>query len=212
MNEYKTIKDCAVDIICKEGDRLTHKQIAKKVREIMVGAKTTWKCIAFYKTKIRQGEIKAHQPCKGITEGNNKEKTVIIVEDQEDIIIQNEAERYVSVIEKERIGKPPKASPQNSDCGYDIDSGDRHIEVKSSKKVNKAWLNLTPNESEKLIKDPKYWLYLVEGDFEKDLAGIKVYMIPKDELLEMSQLKITVRLTRLSNQTRRKDWLYKPIS
>lgn len=211
MNEYKTIKDCAVDIICKEGDKLTHKQIAKKVREIMVGAKTTWKCIAFYKTKIKQGEIKAHQPCKGITEGNNKEKTVIIVEDQEDIIIQNEAERYVSGIEKERIGKLPKASPQNSDCGYDIDSGDRHIEVKSSKKV-KAWLNLTPNESEKLIKDPKYWLYLVEGDFEKDLADIKVYMIPKDELLEMSQLKITVRLTRLSNQNRRKDWIYKPIS
>lgn len=208
MNEYKTIKDCAVDIICKEGARLTNKQIAEKVCKIMVGAKTTWKCIAFYKTKIKQGN-KAYQPCKGITEINNKEKTIII-EDQEEIIIQNEAERYVSEIEKERIGKLPKASPQNSDLGYDIDSGDRHIEVKSSKKINKAWLNLTPNESEKLIKDSKYWLYLVEGDFEKNLADIKVYMIPKNDLLEMSQIKVMVRLTRLSNQNKRKDWVYKP--
>jgi glutamate formiminotransferase len=179
MNEYKTIQDCAIDLICKEGNRLTNKQIAEKVRKIMRGANTTWKCIAFYKSRIKRGKIELNntKQCKWLNESHNNEKTVIF-KDPEETIIQNEAERYVSEIEKERTGKLPKASPQNSQLGYDIDSGDRHIEVKSSKKP-KAWLNLTPNESEKLINDPKYWLYLVEGDFEKNRSKLKFTGFPR---------------------------------
>ena len=205
MSEYQTIKDCAVDTICKYGDKLTNKQIAEKVCKIMPGAKTTWKCIASYKNKINRGKIKLSKAiqCKWLTKSNKE--TVIIIENQEEIIIQNEAERYVTEIEKDRTGKLPEISPQNSHLGYDLDSGDRHIEVKSSKRT-KAWINLTPKESEKLIKDPKYWLYLVEGDFEKKPTDIKVYKIPKDELLEMAQIKVIVRLTRLSNQNKRKKW------
>lgn len=192
MNEYKTIRDCAIDLIHKEGTKLTNRQIAEKVRKVMHGAKTTWKSIAFYKSELKHDKSRSANPYR---------------ENREEVIIQNEAERYVCEVEKNRTGKQPKISPQNSRLGYDIDSDGRHIEVKSAKSPKK-WLNLTPNESEKLINDPDYWLYLVEGDFEKKPLNIRVYMIPKNDLLEMTQIKVIVRLTRLSNLNKRKEWLY----
>lgn len=209
MNKYKTIKDCAVDIICKEGDRLTNKQIAQKVKKIMINSNTSYKCIAWYKNKIRLGIIKINNAhCKWLDKVK-KIDNEIICEDLDEIIFQNESERYVYNKEKKRTGKYPKKSPKNSHLGYDFDSGDRHIEVKSNKKSNKKWLALTPNESEKLLKDPKYWLYLVEGNFDNNPDKIKMYMIPKEDLLEMSQLKVILRLTRLGNKTKREEWLFR---
>ena len=90
--------------------------------------------------------------------------------------------------------------------GYDFDSSDRHIEVKGKKKKNTSWLELTANETEILIKDPKYYLYLVEGDFEESPDEIDLYMISQQEILSMSQLKIRARLTRLSNKENRIKW------
>ena len=48
--------------------------------------------------------------------------------------------------------------------GYDYDSSERHIEVKSKRKKGATLLQLTANETDTLVKDPKYYVYLVEGD------------------------------------------------
>ena len=47
MDIKKTVKDCAVEIICKEGDKLTNKQIAAKVRDLM-NSNTSEKSISMY--------------------------------------------------------------------------------------------------------------------------------------------------------------------
>lgn len=70
MNPYKTIKDCAVDIICREGDKLSNKEIADKVRQIME-SNTSERCIAWYKNKINRGIIKINKNrCNWLKKGN----------------------------------------------------------------------------------------------------------------------------------------------
>lgn len=199
-----TIKECAVKIICEEGDKLTNKQIAEKVRKLM-SSNTTDKSIAWYKNKINRGIIKVDQAkCKWIKKDNNsKVKQMEIVIDQEEQNYTNEAEHYVFEYEKKRTGQYPKRVPDKT--GYDFLSEDRHIEVKGSRKKGKTHLVLTANETDTLISDPKYWLYLVEGDFEKDEIDIDLYTIPKNDLLAMAQLKIQARLTQISNQLKRKN-------
>ena len=210
MNPYKTIKDCAVDIICKEGDKLTNREIADKVREIMK-SDTSAKCIAWYKNKINRGIIKIDKnTCNWLKKGDKIYKE-ITSENLDELNFENEAERYIYEVEKKRTGKFPQKMKTRSkkSFGYDFDSGDRHIEVKSKKKEKATWLQLTSKETEILIKDPRYWIYLVEGDFENNPNDIKLYMIPQKDLLSMSQLKIHIRLTQLSNKEKRKQWLYK---
>ena len=199
-----TIKECSVKIICEEGDKLTNKQIAKKVRKLM-SSNTTDKSIAWYKNKINRGIIKVDQSkCKWIKKDNNsKVKQIEIVIDQEEQNYTNEAEHYVFEYEKKRTGQYPQRVPDKT--GYDFLSEDRHIEVKASRKKGKTHLVLTPNETDTLISDPKYWLYLVEGDFEKEEIDIDLYTIPKNDLLAMAQLKIQARLTQISNQLKRKN-------
>ncbi len=206
---YKTIKECAIYYICNYGDKLSNKQIAEKVK-VDMDSKTTSSCIAWYKNKIKKGIIQVDKnKCKWL-----KKTEVIInqdffIEALENEIIENEAELYVSNLEKVRTGKYPKKMKANNGPGYDFDSGDRHIEVKGSKRKNKTWLQLTANETDALIKDSKYYLYLVEGDFDEDIVNIDVYIIPKDELLEMAQMKIHARLTKLKNKEKRSNWIYK---
>lgn len=206
MIKYKTIKDCAVDIICKEGDRLSNKQIAEKVCDIMK-SDTTDKCIAWYKNKINRGLIKVdNDKCAWLKKGNIKKKD-LITENLDETILENEAERYVREYEKSRTQKYPIYFKKGSNTpGYDFDSGDRHIEVKAKKKKRATWLTLTAKETSALIHDEKYFLYLVEGDFEKNTDNIDLYVIPKDDLLSMAQLKIQARLTQLSNLEKRKHW------
>jgi len=208
MNHYKTIKDCAVELICKDGDKLTNKQIAGQVRTLM-NSETTDKSIAWYKNKINRGLIKVDKSsCAWLKKSESKRINEIVVDIIEDEIIANEAERYVYELEKKRTGKYPIKMKSNKGPGYDFDSGDRHIEVKGAKKKNKRSLGLTANETDALIKDPKFFLYLVEGNFESDSEDIEVYIIPKNELLEMAQMKIQARLTQLSNKSRRIGWKY----
>ena len=206
MNNYKTIKECAIDIICKEGDVLRNKEIAEKVNKIM-GSKTTANCISWYKNKINRGLIKVNvEECKWFKKDERKRISEITTVDVEEQIIENEAEKYVYEYEKIRTGKYPNKMMSNKGPGYDFDSGDRHVEVKGSKKKGKTWLQLTSNETNALIKDPKFHLYLVEGDFDKSLNEIDLYIINKNDLLEMAQMKIHARLTQLSNKERRKSW------
>ncbi len=204
MSPYKTIKDCAVEIICKEGHKLTNKEIAAQVRELMK-SNTTEKSIAWYKNKINRGIIKVDKEnCKWLLKGKDIFKDMIY-ESLDEINLENEAERFVYEYEKKRMGKEPKKVSNSP--GFDFDSGDRHIEVKGKKKKGTNWLQLTANETEKLIKDPNYFLYLVEGDFEKSPKDINLFIIPQQDLLHMSQLKIHARLTQLSNKENRKRWL-----
>lgn len=209
MKKYKTIKDCAVDIICNEGDKLSNKQIAEKVRKIMK-SKTTWKSIAWYKNKINRGIIKVdRQQCKWCIKGKVAIRE-IAVENLDEVNYENEAERIVAEYEKKRTGKYPKVFKRGPTApGYDLESADRHIEVKGTKSKGTRWLPLTANETEKLIKDPKYWLYLVEGNIEKEPDAVDIYAIPKNDLLSMTQLKIHARLTQLSNIEYRKKWKIK---
>jgi len=206
METYRTIKDCAVDVVCKEGDKLSNRKIAERVRDIMK-SNTTWKSIAWYKNKINRGIIKVDkQQCRWLRKGKVVLRE-ITVENLDEINYENEAERIVAEYEKKRTGKYPrkfKAGPNSP--GYDLDSGDRHIEVKAKKKRGTTHLTLTANETAKLFKDSKYWLYLVEGDIEKDPGNVAVYAIPKNDLLSMAQLKIHARLTQLSNKEKRKTW------
>jgi hypothetical protein len=205
MKEYKTIKDCAVDIICTDGDKLSNKEIAEQVRSIMENSATTDKCIAWYKNKINRGIIEVDsKKCAWFKRKDIERYKETESLDIEEEIISNEAERYVYEMEKVRTGKYP-IKMNNNGPGYDFDSGDRHIEVKGVKKKNKNHLQLTANETTALIQDPKYFLYLVEGDFNKN-EDIDVYMIPKNDLLEMAQMKIHARLTRLKNKESRIKW------
>jgi len=214
--KYRTIQDCAVDIICKEGNQLSNKQIAEKVRQIM-NSKTSPACIAWYKSHIKSGDIPVNLDCRKNPNISNTEDFHISTDTQDDYldntknieesIIENEAENFVYQFEKQRTGKYPikiKNSGKNAE-GYDFDSGDRHIEVKGKKGKKTTWLQLTANETESLIKDSKYCLYLVEGDFKKN-EDIDLYIIGRDDLLAMSQLKIHARLTQLSNLEKRKVW------
>ncbi|MFH1956983.1 MAG: DUF3883 domain-containing protein [bacterium] len=211
MKEYKTIKDCAVDIICEKGDKLSNKQIAEQVRDIMK-SNTTWKSIAWYKNKINRGIIKVdRQQYKWIRKGKVVLRE-ITVENLDEINYENEAERIVAEYEKKRTGKYPKSFKKGPNSpGYDLESTDRHIEVKGKKNKGTRWLPLTANETEKLIKDPKYWLYLVEGDIEKKPDNVDIYAISKNDLLSMTQLKIHARLTQLSNKEKRKNWKVRKV-
>ncbi len=166
MNNYRTVKDCAIDIICNEGDVLSNKEIAEKVMKIMK-SDTTDKCIAWYKNKINRDLIKVDKTkCKWLNKGEKKLKE-ISYENLDEKNWENEAEHFVFEFEKTRTGKAPKKMKTTSKnpSGYDFESSDRHIEVKGKKKKNTSWLELTANETTILIKDPKYYLYLVEGDF-----------------------------------------------
>lgn len=204
---FKTIKDCAVYYICSEGDRLTNRQIADKVRKEMNSA-TTEKSIAWYKNKINRGIIKVDKAaCKWLNKSESVRIKEAISENLDQEAFANEAERFVSEMEKKRTGMYPKKMKTNDGPGYDFDSGDRHIEVKGSIKKNRGFIELTPKETETMINDPLYYLYLVEGNFEKDPGNIDLYMIPKNDLLEMTQMKIYARLTRLSNNEKRKNWV-----
>jgi len=200
MKEYKTIKDCAVDVICKEGDKLSNRKIAERVREIM-NSKTSPQCIAWYKNKIKRGIIKVDkQQCRWFRKGKAALRE-ITVENLDEVNYENEAERIVAEYEKKRTGRYPrkfKAGPNSP--GYDLDSGDRHIEVKAKKRRGTTHLTLTANETAKLFKDSKYYLYLVEGNIENEPDSIDIYAIPRDDLLSMAQLKIHARLTQLSNK------------
>lgn len=197
-----TIKDYAVKVICEEGDKLNNKQIADKVKRQM-NSRTTHKSIAWYKNKINRGLIKIDkQACKWLLKGEAPIPDLSLNR-QEEENYTNEAEYFVYEYEKTRTGNYPKRA--HSSKGYDFLSGDRHIEVKGSKKKRKTSIVLTANETEKLISDPLYWLYLVEGDFEKDSQNIDLFTIPKHDLLAMAQLKIQARLTQVSNQSKRKN-------
>ena len=206
MDRYKTIKECAVDIICKDGDVLKNKEIASKVSKIMQ-SNTSAQSIAWYKNKINRGVIEVDKAeCAWLKKDVKSRFSEISVVDIEEQNIENEAERFVHEFEKKRTGKYPIKMKSTNGPGYDFDSIDRHIEVKGSKKKGKRSLPLTANETEALIKDPLFYLYLVEGDFEKDPEDIDLYIINKNDLLEMAQMKIHARLTRLSNQEKRKEW------
>ncbi len=201
---FKTIKECTVDLICKEGDKLTNKQIAEKVRKIME-SETTDKSVAWYKNKINRGIIKVDKSkCKWLKKGKITDKE-IQVENLDEINFENEAEHFVYIYEKNRTGKAPVKVKSNH--GYDFESKDRHIEVKGKRRKGATWLQLTSNETETLIKDPKYFMYLVEGDFEDDNEKKDLYIIPQQELLSMAQMKIHARLTQLSNKIKRTAWI-----
>ena len=203
MDIKETVKDCAVEIICKEGDKLTNKQIAAKVRDLM-NSNTSEKSIAWYKNKINRNIIKVDKTnCKWLNKGQQKLKE-ISYENLDEFNYANEAEHFVYEYEKKKGRKPVKVRDAK---GYDFDSDGIHIEVKGKKKKNAGWLQLTSNETETLLKDPSYHLYLVEGDFEKSPNDIDLYIIPQQELLTMAQLKIHARLTQLSNKTKRMRWL-----
>jgi hypothetical protein len=205
--KFKTIKECAVYFICTEGDILTNKQIAEKVRKEM-DSLTTDKSIAWYKNKINRGVIKIDKAkCKWFNKNDSVRVKESVVENLDEELFSNEAERFVFEKEKIRTGKIPKKMKNNDGHGYDIDSGDRHIEVKHCKKKNKSGLLLTSKETETLLKDPLFYLYLVEGDVENEPENVELYMIPKTDILAMAQLKIHARLTRLSNRENRKQWL-----
>lgn len=200
----RTVKECAVDIICREGDKLTNRQIAEKVCNLMK-SNTTWKSIAWYKNKINRGIIKVEkEKCKWLNKCSFSPNE-LLVEDLDELIYENEAEHYVCEYEMKRKGKYPHKV--NNSSGYDYDSDDRHIEVKGKKKKGATHISLTSNETEKLIKDPKYYLYLVEGDFDTEKKNIDLYIIPQQDLLSMSQLKIQARLTQLSNKEKRAKWI-----
>lgn len=117
--------------------------------------------------------------------------------------IENWAEEYVLEFEKKRTGTAPQKI--KSAKGYDFDSVDRHIEVKGKEKTGTTWLQLTANETDVMIHDPLYFLYLVEKGEAED---IHLYIIPQPDLLSMTQLKIHARLTRLANTEKRKQWLF----
>ena len=205
---YNTIKDCAVDLICQEGDKLTNRQIAEKVKRIMQ-SRTTDKCVAWYKNKISRGIIKVDENvCKWLQKGKITSRE-IQVENQDEVNFDNEAEYLVFKYEQKRTGKAPIKVV--SIKGYDYDSSNRHIEVKGKRKKGATWLQLTANETETLIKDPKYYVYLVEGDFEDDNEKKDLYIIPQQDLLSMSQLKIHARLTQLSSKEKREVWLTRTI-
>jgi len=124
------------------------------------------------------------------------------------MVFENEAEDFVFQFEKDQGRCPEKAL----ECpGYDFSSkdlkngGERHIEVKWKKKKGSGWLQLTSNETEAMLHDKQYFLYLVEGE----CAPFDLYIIQQADLLEMAQLKVHARLTRLSNKEKRKTWLAK---
>ena len=54
MKRYKTVQECALDLIKKHGKELTNKQLAEEVRKIMT-SETTDKCIAWYKNRLKSG-------------------------------------------------------------------------------------------------------------------------------------------------------------
>lgn len=59
MNEstkFRTVQDCALNLIERQGDSLSNEDLAKKVCEIM-GSKTTSGCISWYKSKLKSGGI-----------------------------------------------------------------------------------------------------------------------------------------------------------
>lgn len=117
------------------------------------------------------------------------------------------AEKLVMDIEKKRIKKPIQVSKlHGTQSGYDIESGHRHIEVKSSgKKI--TWLQLTHNETNAYAGDPEYYIYLVE--FNEVAETADVYAIPKKELKQMEIPKNAVRFSALGSKEKRKDWLLK---
>ncbi|WP_417913910.1 DUF3883 domain-containing protein [Candidatus Electronema sp. JM] len=121
------------------------------------------------------------------------------------MLFENEAEDFVYQFEIDK-GRLPEKAKENP--GYDFLSkdaasgGERHIEVKWKKKRGSSWLQLTANETEAMQRDRDYFLYLVEGESEP----FDLYLIPQADLLDMAQLKVHARLTRLSNKEKRKSW------
>ena len=204
---FKTVGACAVDLICKQGDRLSNKQIAQKVSALM-HSQTTYKSIAWYKSRINRGLIKVDKAsCKWLQNGTltSKDVTLLVPELE---VIENEAEHYVYKYETTHRKKKPRKMPSGS--GYDFESDDRHIEVKGKKARGRTTtIQLTSKETETLIKDPKYYLYLVEGDFDNVKAGIDLFMIPQQDLLAMAQLKIHARLTQIANREKKELWAAK---
>lgn len=102
------------------------------------------------------------------------------------------AEEIVRNYEEERGRTANKV--ENSTLGYDIISTgndeERHIEVKSKKNGKITWKELTPNETECLLKDEKYYVYLVEGD---DKDEIIVTELSRDTILKVAKFKLVAR-------------------
>jgi hypothetical protein len=118
------------------------------------------------------------------------------------------AEELVIDLEKSRIKKPPihVGKIKGTHLGYDIKSGHRHIEVKSSGK-EMTWKELTKHESKIYQSDSSYYIYLVE--FDKKAKTADVYAIPKKDLKIMEKIKVkeVVRFSAFGNKEKRKAWL-----
>ncbi len=123
------------------------------------------------------------------------------------------AEEYVLELEIARAEKnglkPP--TPKNSKgnngrvhCGFDIESEDRHIEVKSFIR-RKTYKDLTARQTEVLIADPLYFVYIVEYNPEAPNHP-DVYPIPRQDLISMSAEKMYYRLNGISNKKDRQEW------
>jgi hypothetical protein len=202
-----TVKDCVINLL-KEQPHLSNELIAEKVRATM-NSNTTAKNVAWYKWKHSIDTVESSTNTTPV-EVTDEDLEAAYGEgdqmDEEEIEYWSKAEELVVKYEKQK-GARVKRISKTSTPGYDIISlhvngEERYIEVKSKKKGKMTWLNLTSNETSALLNEPKFWLYIVEGDISK--GSIEIAEISRIELLKAVKIKLHGRISNLSSFQRNK--------
>ncbi|MBE0534981.1 MAG: DUF91 domain-containing protein [Phycisphaerae bacterium] len=93
--KFRTIQDCAIALIDRHGEELSNSELASKVGEIM-SSKTSPACIAWYKTKLRAGELACPPGRDGVLapqahpgEGNTCESEFAYEKDLQNYLARN---------------------------------------------------------------------------------------------------------------------------
>lgn len=176
----------------------SYEELATEVRRLRPLAKTNSKNVAWYVCKwknnfeIKEKSNSAINLSKVIDDYGAKSSTE---KKAMDLVIEDLRKEGFEVYNSE------KGENGTHRCGYDLTARrkvgktaeTRHIEVKG--RVNRGYVELTPNEYQKMTGDALYWLYFVRLD---RLGGASIYKLNQTALLdETRSTKFTVlRITR----------------
>ncbi len=189
---YRNVQECAAALIGKYHKTKSNAEIAAEVRAIMQ-SNTSAISISAYRGMIRKGKLAPQT--EAAPAGANPVAAVPVVNYSP---WASAAEWKAAGIEQERTGSTPKLMRTRIGypAGYDLESPDRHIAVKAVARARRNQgvlrLELTPRETEVLLKDPLYYVYLCLGDAA---AGGKMIMLDRTSLLSVMQLNLTARLS-----------------
>ena len=201
MKKNTTVKNCVLNIL-KVEPNLSNQEIADKVRLLVDGAKTTAQNIAWYKWDFTN---KNEMPELNISIDDDVADLVDIYGDAIDENTRKDWEKAEEIVAQYERKKGNKIEKVNYAPGYELFSINpngqkRHIEIKSQKKGKKTWISLTSNQTDCLLNEPDFWLYILEGDISSGL--VQIVEIPRIELLKSVKIKLHGRISNLLGHKR----------